>query len=158
MDIYLAGTISEDPKHLEWRTLLTETFKNTHHTIVSPMRFQNPEQFTKDGLHDKSVPDSFFVATDYSDVANADVVFLVYWKNSPGKTFAEVDSGAPCCKERRQSIGTWAEFGIATFLHIPTIVVTDDPDVADHPFSLRKSAIVCETVEEGLSYLRKALK
>ena len=149
MDIYLAGTISKDPKHLEWRKYLTETFKNTNHTIVSPMRFQNPDHFTKDGLHDKSVPDSFFVATDYSDVANSDVVFLVYWKEKITQTSAGT---------RRQSVGTWAEFGIATFLHVPVIVVTDAPEVLDHPFIRRKAAVVVETVEEGLSYLRKALK
>lgn len=146
MKVYLAGTISKDPEHLRWREHLTETFKNTNHTIVSPMRFQDPKHFTKGGLHDNTTPDSFFVAVDYRDVSEADVVFLVFWKG-------DYEARYLC----RQSVGTWSEFGIATFLHTPVIVVTDDPDVFDHPFIKRKAAIIVSTVEEGLEWLRKIL-
>ncbi len=140
MIVYLAGTISKDPKHLEWRKEIERTLDWTVHDVVSPLRFQDPTQFTEGGLHDKSIPDSFFVATDMHDVRRCDIVFLVFWRNSG-----------------RQSVGTWAEFGIAADHNKVIIVVTDDPDVADHPFILRRAAVVVSTIEVGMSYLKKAL-
>lgn len=141
MRVYLAGTISPKPEHLEWRQQAARFIEaRLPHEALSPLRFQNPADFTGDGLHDASCPDSMFVANDIADLKRSDVVLLVFWKGAT-----------------RQSIGTWAEFGIAALLHKPVIVVTDDPAVSGHPFIRRFAAVVVPTVDQGLDWLDKIL-
>lgn len=126
------------------------------------MRYQNPATFTRGGLGDSSTPSSFFWKVDKGDLARADVLVLVYWRGGVEHYCREI----PCCKEgvacpahgrRRQSVGTWAEFGLAIMRGIPIIVVTDDPDVRDHPAIQQEAAIVVETVEEAWGWLEKLL-
>lgn len=155
MNVYLAGTISKDPKTLGWREEVAKKLRKWRHTPLSPLRYQNPEEFSENGLHDDSVPDSFFVDVDLSDLKRADVVFVVYWQGEQIVTLK--DDHRMVLSYKRQSIGTWSEFAIAFWENKPIIIVTDDPDVADHPFTKRKAAIVCKTVEEGLEWLGKML-
>lgn len=140
MRIYLCGTISTDPRTHSWRGALAERIRLAGHVPLNPMRYQNPETFSADGLSDASTPSSFFWKVDKGDLLRADVLVLVFWKGL-----------------KRQSIGTWAELGIASTRGIPILVVTDDPNVRDHPAIQQEAAIVIETVTEAWEWLRKLL-
>lgn len=141
MRVYLAGTISTDPRTWEWRKCLAIQIRMLGHTPMNPMRYQNPKTFTAEGLHDTSVPSSFFWKVDKGDVARSDLMVLVYWRGATD----------------RQSIGTWMEFQMACERNIPVIVVTDDLNVRCHPAVEQEAALVVETVDEALTWLAKAL-
>lgn len=142
--VYLCGSIGtvNINEHLSWRERIREMAADgpngrpTTFDIRDPLRYQNPENLTHGGLHDAKVPDSFFVAMDVADVRRADILFVVFWK------------------QERQSVGTFMEMGMAGILGKPIILVTDDPQVADHPFVHRYVSIVCKTVEEGVAWLK----
>lgn len=158
MKIYLAGTISKNPNTTGWREKAIYMIDMAGHTPISPMRFQSTENFTAGGMHDSTTPDSFFVDVDLGDIRRCDIVLLVYWKRSqPVSADSDINVFDPQHGYNRQSIGTWSEFAIAAWEHKPVIVVTDDPEVADHPFIKRHAAIVVETVEEGLEWVKKIL-
>jgi len=140
LTVYLAGSISSGAEHLNWRDLAAGVLKDAGITVLSPLRFQSPDNFTHGGLHDATVPDGFMVKVDLADVRKADAILLVYWKGFG-----------------RQSVGTWAEFGVAMELGTPVVVVTDDPNVADHPFIRCGAAAITNTVEEGLEWIIKML-
>jgi len=149
--VYLAGTISKDEKHLEWRkrarTVLDglEVSPGEFITTVDPVRFQDPSNFERDGLHDSTIPSRVFVARDIRDVLDSHAIFAVYYQET-GLT-----------KERRQSIGTWMELFGAHMHSIPSVLVTDDPDVRDHPFSEYCVTHVCRNLEDGLKMLKLVL-
>lgn len=149
MNVYLAGTINSEPWTKEWRSNLARFIQELGHVPLDPMRYQNQATFTKDGLGDTSTPSSFFWKTDLGDLARADIV-VVHYLCARG-----AHNGAPAY--RRQSVGTWMEIGIAAWLHKPIIVITDDPDVRDHPAIQQSAAIVVETVAEAATWLRKML-
>ena len=149
MKVYLAGTISTDPRTHSWRAVMAHKLRMAGHIPLNPMRYQNPETFTREGLGDTSTPSSFFWKTDKGDLARADAFVGVYWS-------------APCTTSnrqgyRRQSIGTWVELGIALTRSLPIIIVTDDPDVRDHPAIQQEAAIVVDSVEEAWEWLNKIL-
>lgn len=149
--LYLGGTITAKTEHLSWRDEVRKIFNNGRMPwrppiqIVDPLRMQDPANFTKDGLHDAATPDGFFVAVDIDNVKHSDAVMLVYWQHDEYPGY------------RRQSIGTWAELGIAIDNHIPVIVVSDDPKVLDHPFVKCRAAIAVRTVKEACQWVRKML-
>jgi hypothetical protein len=146
--VYLCGSIGtvNIEEHLSWRERVSGACDvansdcaptNLTFLVRDPLRYQNPASFTDGGLHDAKVPDSFFVAMDVADVRRADVLFVVFWK------------------QERQSVGTFMEMGMAAGLGKPMILVTDDPQVADHPFVNRFVSIVCKSVDEGIAWLKK---
>lgn len=148
MRVYLCGSIGKVniEEHLSWRQEVAKACQEENakfhpgaqsFSIRDPLRYQSPLDFTHGGLHDAKVPDSFFVAMDVHDVRNADALFVVFWK------------------QERQSVGTFMEMGMAAILGKPIILVTDDPQVADHPFVLRFVSVICATVEEGIAWLKK---
>lgn len=138
--VYLCGSIgtANIDDHLTWRKRVATEFEPyMQFDIRDPLRYQNPASFTHGGLHDANVPDSFFVAMDVADVKKADVLFVVFWQ------------------QQRQSVGTFMEMGMAALLGKLIILVTDDPQVADHPFVHRYASVVCKTVEEGIAWLKR---
>jgi len=149
MRVYLAGTISTDPRTHTWRAALAERIRLAGHIPLNPMRYQNPATFTREGLGDTSTPSSFFWKTDKGDLARADVFIGVYWRDEVTPTNRK--------GHRRQSIGTWIELGIALTRSLPIIIVTDDQDVRDHPAIQQEAAIVVESVEEAWIWLDKIL-
>lgn len=137
MRVYLAGTITADPKTHVWREEVATVLHNLGHTPLSPMRFKNPASFTKDGLK-SSEPPSLFVERDEQDIVNCDVVLF----NTLGiETLT------------RQSIGTWAELGLARAYRKPIIVVADHPMVTGYPFIVKWAAIVVPTLNEGVHFV-----
>lgn len=164
--VYLAGTISPAPEHLEWRKRVKEwavegeCWGSVRCLTVDPCDRNNMRNVTADGLHDTTMPDSLFVRADVADIERADVVMVVYWKARPGlQCVGESASGEKWEWEenaaglRRQSIGTWAEFGMAAYLGKPIVVVSDDPSVVEHPFVRTLAAGIYSTLEEGLKAL-----
>ncbi len=149
MRVYLAGTISTDPRTYSWRAALAERIRLAGHIPLNPMRYQNPDTFTREGLGDTSTPSSFFWKTDKGDLARADVFVGVYWQ---GKLTDTNPLGY-----RRQSIGTWIELGLALTWSLPIIIVTDDMDVREHPAIQQEAAIVVESIEEAWKWLDKIL-
>ena len=143
LGIYLCGSIGtvNIDEHLSWRQQAARELKSlvptTGFRIYDPLRYQDPKSFTHGGLHDEKVPDSFFVAADVMDVKRADVMLVVFWK------------------QERQSVGTFMEMGMAAILGKPIILVTDDSQVADHPFVHRFASVVCKTVEEGIAWIQR---
>lgn len=129
MRVYLAGTITRDPKHLGWREELAARFERLGHTALSPMRGKDAKDLDALGLT-SAVPTSLFVERDLQDIATCDVIFMAYHKDCP-----------------RQSVGTWAELGIATTLGKPVILWTDDPVVAAHPFVKQLTAYCTDSME-----------
>lgn len=164
MNVYLAGTITPEERHLEWRRTLCRLLAHEGHAGVSPLRYQNKATFVGDGLHDSNVPDKFFVNADIADVLRSDLMILVYWRDNRAGTDVSTRGGIllpppfdPSKHYRRQSIGTWCEFMLAVSNDIPVIVVTDDPDVFDHPFIKVKAAYICTRVDEGWEMVKKYL-
>lgn len=138
--VYLCGTITKDPKHLIWRKAATQALAVLGVGTLSPVRGKEPNDWRPDGL-EAIQPTIYshggFVPRDLMDLENCDAVLLY---------FAD-----PC---QRQSIGTWFELGYAVRLGVPVVVVSDLPDVKEHPFVWRHAARVCQTLNEGLEYLR----
>lgn len=145
MKVYLAGTINKEPWTQGWRNLLAGSIRAAGHEPLNPMRYQNPATFTRDGLGDASTPNSFFWKVDMGDLARADIV-VVHYRQASGGGY------------RRQSCGTWGELAIAAWERKPIIVITDDPDVRDHPMIQQSAAIVVETVEQAWTWLEKILR
>ena len=141
LKVYLCGTISKDPQHLAWRMRAEQELRSlvptTGFHVLNPLRFQDPVNFSQDGLHDSTVSDSFMADVDMMDVRRADVLLVVFWK------------------QERQSLGTWMEMGAAAVLGKPIVLVTNDPLVADHPFIHRFASVVCKTVEEGIAWVQR---
>lgn len=142
--VYLAGTVTPETRHLQWRKVAAEHLDrrvvgDTVITLIDPLRFQDPKNFSANGLSDKTCPNSLFVSVDINDVLNhADAMLLVYYTSDDPNGY------------RRQSIGTWIEFGLAAVVrHIPVVVVTDDPEVAEYPFITRLAAYVTSDIHEA---------
>ena len=138
--VYLSGTITKDPKHLEWRKWAEAVLSEHDIGVLSPVRGKNPEDWTKDGLNGSACTaysGGAFVFRDRRDLERCNAV-LLYFPESPG----------------RQSIGTWAEFGYAVWgLGKPVVVVSELPEVIGHPFVYRLAAKVVPTLEEAIDYL-----
>ncbi len=136
MKIYLAGSVTPNPKHLNWRKDAETFLHQSGFRPINPVRFQSPAHWDALGLTDATVPPSFLVDADLSDVRQCDAMLLVFWKGLA-----------------RQSIGSWFEFATAANAGKPVVIVTDDPDIATHPFIQRRASIVVSTVEEGLDWI-----
>lgn len=157
--VYLGGTITPAPEHMEWRKRVKEWACGQYYDpilkclvvspyptrclVIDPTDRNDMANVSKDGLHDHTMPDSLFVRADIADIERCDVLMVVYWKGRH-----ENREGL-----RRQSIGTWMEMGIAAYLHKPIIVVTDDPQVFDYPFVTTFAAGRYNTIEEALKAL-----
>lgn len=145
--VYLCGTITTDPKHLNWRTHVQAELFNTlgcKIRAISPVRGKSPSDWSKDGLeaikptiYDKGG----FVDRDLRDVKRSDAIFC----NFPEKL-------------ERQSLGTWWELGWADMLGKPIVVVSQLPEVVQHPFVWKRVARICSTLEEGIEYTRFLLQ
>lgn len=156
MKVYLAGTINTEPWTREWREQLSTWLRFRGHVPLNPMRYQNPETFKRDGLSDTSTPSSFFWKTDMGDLARADVVVVQYRQTQTNGANWRIKFLGESVY-RRQSVGTWIELGIASWLHKPIIVITDDPDVRDHPAIQQCAAIVVDNLTEATQWLNKIL-
>jgi len=172
--VYLGGTISPAFEHNAWR----EKVKEWAHSackyapreclgcepvnVIDPTDRNDMRNVSEDGLHDCSMPDALFVDADIADIERCDVLMVVYWAGGASLTCphcrifnrAGVDD-LPCeaHRRRRQSIGTWGEMLLAYYLHKPIVVVTDDPSVREHPFTLRCASAIEETIEGALKRL-----
>jgi nucleoside 2-deoxyribosyltransferase len=134
MKVYLAGTITKDPRTHAWRGVAQEQLALRGHKGLSPLRKKDISSFSADGLK-SSNPPSLFVERDEEDIKKSDMI-LVY---TLGIETLE-----------RQSIGTWAELGLARAYRKPIIVVADHPMVKDYPFVVKWAAKVVPTLEEAL--------
>jgi nucleoside 2-deoxyribosyltransferase len=136
--VYLCGTITTDPEHLNWRDRAKDELALAGIDVLSPVRGKNPSDWLEDGT-DTNKPLIYdrggFVARDHRDVRRCDAVLLVFFK-------------AP----ERQSIGTFVEFGWAEELGKPIIVASDLPEVIRHPFIWKGADRICPTLEEALAY------
>ncbi len=142
MRVYLGGTVTKDATHLNWRTVTARYLREQGIEPVDPIRFQNPTNFSENGLEDSTTPGSFLVDVDLHDVRTSDVL-LIYYQRDKNTPYGYM----------RQSIGTWTEWGVAIERRIPVVVVTDDPEVANHPFIQRHAAIVTEHLSGGLGWI-----
>lgn len=129
--IYLAGTITPDKSHTKWRDFIRLDFSRAGIEVLDPTRWGTGDPAT-------SAPASVFVDADIDDLVRADVVLAVYRKGLP-----------------RQSVGTWCEVGIAGYLNKPIVVVTDDPEVAKHPFIVKFASIIVDNVDEGWYWAKR---
>lgn len=136
--VYLCGTITQDPKHLEWRKQATAMLADYGIDTLSPVRGKNPNDWRKDGLDSTNTPyaSGGFVARDKRDVARCDAVLLAFWE--------PLD---------RQSIGTWWEAGWASEMGKPIVVCSELPEVVEHPFVWRQAAKICPTLDDAVEYL-----
>jgi len=142
--VYLCGTITTEPKYLNWRKDVEKYLLPYGVGCISPVRGKDPKDWRKDGLnairptiYDKGG----FVPRDRRDVKRCDAVLLV---------FVEAPD--------RQSIGTWTEYGWADMLDKPIVVVSTLPEVIEHPFIWKSAARVCAAIEEGQDYIRFLLQ
>lgn len=138
MIVYLGGSITKDPKHLNWRGTMQEQLMLAGHRALSPMRGKDSTRLGEKGLTSDIDP-MLFCERDRMDVERADVVISAYFAGLP-----------------RQSLGTWVEAGWAIWLHRPWIVYTDDPDVRFHPF-VKKWAAAVVTAPDLAGLLRTVL-
>ena len=142
--VYLCGTITQDPKHLEWRKRAEIDLTACDIGTINPVRGKSPSDWRKDGL-DSIQPTIYdnggFVPRDERDVRRCDAM-LVCFKD----------------KGDRQSIGTWVEVGWAQMLNIPFVIVSTLPEVVKHPFISRKAARVCDTLDDAITYLKFLLQ
>ena len=136
--VYLAGTITPNPKHLAWRQRAESTLAMHNIDAISPVRGNSPADWTADGLDgvDTVYADGGFVPRDERDIRRCDAVLLFF-----------MDPLA------RQSVGTWAEFGMAYALGKPVVVCSGLPEIAQHPFVRRWSAKVVPDMEAAVAYL-----
>lgn len=147
--VYLCGTITRDPKFLNWRREAEEKLEAWGIRSLSPVRGKNPDDWKANGLDtDKPrIPgggyarpviysNGGFVPRDKYDVKRCDAVLLAFWE-------------AP----DRQSIGTWWEAGWASAWDKPIVVCSQLPEVVEHPFVWRQVARICPTLDEGIEYL-----
>lgn len=112
--------------------------------VLSPIRGKNPLDWSEDGLAGKShtlYTEGGFVPRDLRDIRRADAV-LLHFADPP----------------KRQSIGTWTEFGIAVERRIPIVVSSEIVTVVSHPFVYRLAAKVCPTLQQACDYLGFLLK
>jgi len=137
--VYLSGTITPAKEHLAWRKEVTRKLRALGISVLDPIRGKQPADWIPSGL-DAKTPTTYlhggFVARDWRDVNRADAVLLVF-------------QSAPL----RQSIGTWTEYGWATWQGIPVVVCSTIPEVIEHPFVYRLAARVCRTLDEAIAYL-----
>jgi len=118
--VYLCGTITPDDKHLDWRKEAEEFLRIEGIGVLSPVRGKDPEDWTKDGLEGKArttYARGGFVERDEMDMADCRAVLLRFMADA---------------RPDRQSIGTWAEYGLCALaggLGRPVVVVTDMPEV-----------------------------
>ena len=137
--VYLCGTITQNPKHLEWRKQATAMLADYGIDTLNPVRGKNPSDWRKDGLDSVNTPyaKGGFVPRDRMDVLlRCDALLLGFWE--------PLD---------RQSIGTWWEAGWADSKGKPIVVCSELPEVVEHPFVWRQAAKVCATLEDGVEYL-----
>lgn len=137
MRVYLAGTITADPATHAWRTETVIQLRARWHVPLNPMRGKDPSKVSKDGLKSDISP-LLFVERDLADIRSADVM-LVYTLGIE--------------KLERQSIGTWAEFGVAIERRIPLVFVATHPQVVNYPFVVKYAAAVVPTLDEALKVI-----
>jgi len=138
--VYLAGTITQDPKHFRWREQVADALALDEIGTLNPTRGQKPSDWRSDGLDStQSTPydDGGFVTRDLRDIDRCDAVLL---------SFAEAPD--------RQSIGTWFEFGYAVKAGKPVIVVSTLPEVVQHPFIYKQADRIVATFGMAQEYLQ----
>jgi len=136
MNVYLSGTISADPKTHRWRREAARLLAS--HMCISPMRGKDPAKISASGL-ESDVPVSLFVRRDLADIRGCDVLLLYFPRD--------------ICPNGRQSIGTWAELGVAIERRMPIVVVSDDPSVTQHPFLKIYAAAIVGTLKEAVKVI-----
>lgn len=136
--VYLAGTITPNKVHTGWRLQAANMLLDKKIYSISPIRGNNPADWTADGLDGVGTvyADGGFVPRDERDIRRCDAVLLFF-----------MDPLA------RQSVGTWAEFGMAYALGKPVVVCSGLPEIAQHPFVRRWSAKVVPDMEAAVAYL-----
>jgi len=138
--VYLCGTITTDPKYLNWRTETEEKLATWGIDALSPIRGKTASQWSSNGLDSIQLTiydRGGFVDRDYRDVRRCDAVLVMFFEPPD-----------------RQSIGTWVEFGWADEMRKPIVVASDLPEVIQHPFIWKRAARVCPTLEEAQLYLQ----
>jgi len=137
---YLCGTITPDPKHLDWREDAEDLLLEYGIQALSPVRGKDPSDWSNDGLEGKNglpYDNGGFVGRDLRDVKRCDAV-LVYFQQ----------------QVERQSIGTWVEFGWADMLGNPIIVCSELPEVVKHPFVYKRATRIEPTLDGACNYLK----
>ena len=140
--VYLCGTITTDPVHLDWREEAERKLAPHGIGVLSPIRGKDPKDWKADGTDAiRPVPyaNGGFLPRDKRDVRERSDAVLIFFPAS----------AAP----DRQSIGTWSEFGWATAWDIPVVVASDIPEVTGHPCIWRQAAQVTETLDQAIEYL-----
>jgi nucleoside 2-deoxyribosyltransferase len=134
--------MTSDPKTREWRNRATQMLAIQSGldgfglvTTVDPFRGQPKEKVSKDGLKG-AMPGVFLSRRDKWTIDRCDVMLMCVLGIEDLK---------------RQSIGTWAEFGYAGMTgKVPVIVVADHQSVLEHPFVEDLASVVVPTLEEAV--------
>jgi len=138
--VYLAGTITTDKRHIEWRDKIVAELAQCDIDAISPIRDKDPSQWTKDGYEvDENLPyaNGGYVARDLYDIRRSDIIIL--------NALHMPD---------RQSIGTWFEFGYAVAIEVPVIVVANDDIITKHPFVYKNAVKTVNTIDKAVEFVK----
>lgn len=141
--LYLCGSITQDPRTVEWRREVAAALADTEIVILDPCRGKDPKDWSVGGLEGVNVPyeQGGYVARDFSDIRRSRAV-LAYWPSDPG----------------RQSVGTWMELGYCVGIGVPFVFVNEDHanpvSPGWHPFVYKNAARVFHDLRSGLAYVR----
>lgn len=137
--VYLAGPILGCYKNEanDWRQEVAVELGIEHILGISPLRCE-PIIGEKYGVHytdPKFGTSRAIAAKNFFDVQNCDITLAFFPVPPPG---------------RHQSYGTMAEIAWAHALHKPVVLVTDDPEVRDHPVLNACANWVLDSLEDGI--------
>lgn len=140
MLVYLAGPITADPRHLNWRFEITSKLGDVGVSCYNPVSDLPVHSWSSDGntvlASDSPAANGGFVPRDLYNLRRSDAALFNY-----------------PCGPNRQSIGTWVEFGIAYSLGIPTVVCSTVEEVTKHPFIEKLCTKIVKTLEEAVEFV-----
>lgn len=140
--VYLAGPITyrTESEATDWRPMVTQLF---HKNIIgiSPLRGEptldvrgDDDRYNIQGKDKKFTTPKAIAAKNHYDTHNCDAVLAFLPKEY---------------NDQHPSYGTIFELGWATGIQTPTILVTDDPSLHDHPLIEAKVNWVLPTFQEA---------
>lgn len=144
--VYLAGTMTADPNHFDWRIQAEREFRKYSIESLNPFRGKSISSLAKDGSYQfapyskltEDISANRIVARDFSDVTHADLLLA----NLIGT------------KDIRPSIGSISELAWAFAMHKPVVCIADETtneNYYKHPFMQTFVHQWVDSVEKGIS-------
>ena len=139
MKVYLSGYINETvfDQCIEWRKKIREYYDHWKGGAEKyPIEWIDPlnGELSSDGLSLKNIPANALVHRDYYSVKISDLIVVNF------DTFGET----------RPPIGTICELAWAWELRKPVIIITDNSNYINHPFTVSFASFFVKTVDELL--------